>query len=227
MLLVCMTLPTPVLADDDRQSETVPEINAYIRLSERFRLFAVASLTQSLTEGATDGEIGAYLDVLSLRPIFPERLLDIDWARNRYLWGRIGYAFGGIHEGLRLSEGYSETQFVAELSGRYPISLGFWMVTRARIDMRTLSGQRSDRYRFRLGLEKEYTVLGRALIPYARAEFLYDTRFDAWNRQIYQVGVEIELTQRFRIEPWYAFQIDTGAPPTHLDRVGVVLTYFR
>ena len=225
--LACMTLPTPVLADDDRQSETVPEINAYIRLSDRFRLFAVASVTQSLTEGPTDGELGAYLDVLSLKPIFAERLLDIDWARNRYLWARIGYAFAGIHEGLRLSEGYSETRFVAELSGRYPISRGFWMLTRARIDMRTLSGQRSDRYRFRLGLEKEYTVLGRALIPYARAEFLYDTRFDAWNRQIYQVGVEIELTQRFRIEPSYAFQIDTAAPPTHLDRVGIVLTYYR
>jgi hypothetical protein len=226
-LLACMTFPTPVFADDERQSETVPEVNAYIRLSDRFRLFATASVTQSLTEGPTDGEIGAYLDFLSLRPIFRERLFDIDLARNRYLWGRIGYAIAGIHEGLRLSEGYSETRFVAELSGRYPISRGFWILTRARIDMRTLSGERSNRYRFRLGLEKEYTVLGRALIPYVRAEFLYDTRFDAWNRQIYQIGVEIELTQRFRIEPSYAFQIDTATPPTHLDRVGVVLTYHR
>lgn len=225
-LLACLAFSTPVLADDDRQSETVPEFDAYIRLSDRFRLFTVASVTHSLSEGvSSNGEIGAYLDILSIRPIFLNRLFDIDLTRNRYLWGRVGYYVGGIHEGLRLSEGHSENGFVVELSGRYPISRGFWILTRGRIDMRTLSGERSNRYRFRLGLEKEYTVLGRALIPYVRAEFLYDTRFDFWNRESFQVGVEIELTQRFRIEPWYGFQIDTAKPPTHLDRVGVVLTY--
>jgi hypothetical protein len=65
------------------------------------------------------------------------------------------------------------------------------------------------------------------VIPYIHAEFLYDTRFDAWNRQIYQAGVEIELSQSFRLEPWYAFRIDTAASPTHLDRVGLALKYYR
>lgn len=227
IMCACASLAGPALADDDRQSETVPELNAYFRLSDRFRLFAAASLTQSLTEGVGDGELGAYLDVLSIKPIFPEQLLDVDWARNRYVWARLGYAFGGIHEGLQLRDGYSEKQFVAELSGRYPISLGFWVLTRARIDLRTLSGDRANRYRIRLGLEKAYTVFGRELIPYIRAEVLYDTRFDAWNRQVYQAGVEIELSQSFRLEPWYAFQVDTATQPTHLDRVGLVLKYYR
>jgi hypothetical protein len=186
-----------------------------------------ASMTQSLTEGVSDGELGAYLDVLSIKPIYLERLLDVDWARNRYVWARVGYGIGGIHEGLQLRNGYSETQFVAELSGRYPISLGFWAVTRARIDLRTLSGERANRYRVRLGIEKAYTVLGREVIPYIHAELLYDTRFDAWNRQIYQAGVEIELSQSFRLESWYAFQIDTAMSPTHLDRVGLALKYYR
>jgi hypothetical protein len=225
-LCLCAALPEPARAQDERQSETVPELNAYWNLSDRFRLFAAASLTQSLSEGVSDGELGAYLDVLSLTPVFPQ-LLDIDAARNRYLWGRIGYAFGGIHEGLRLRNGYAETRIVAELSGRYPIAMGFWVVTRGRIEMRTLSGERSDRYRLRLGAEKEYTVLGRAVVPYVNAEFLYDTRFDAWNRQIYQIGVEIELNESFRIEPSYAFQIDTEVEPTHLDRVGIALKYYR
>jgi hypothetical protein len=225
-LCACVTLAQPVRAQDERQSETVGEVNAYVRLSDRFRLFTAASVTQSLTEGVSDGELGAYLDVLSLTPVFPQ-LLDIDAARNRYIWGRVGYAFGGIHEGLRLRDGYSETRIVAELTGRYPFAIGFWVVTRGRIDMRTLSGERSDRYRIRLGVEKEYTVLGRAVVPYVNAEFLYDTRFDAWNRQIYQVGVEITLNESFRIEPSYAFQIDTEVEPTRLDRVGIALKYYR
>ena len=35
-----------------------------------------------------------------------------------------------------------------------------------------------------------------------------DTRFDAWNRQLYQAGVEIEITKHWRIEPYYARQED-------------------
>ena len=225
-LLACVALVRPAHADE-RQSETVPGIDAYVRLSDRFRLYGTANLAQSLSEGVTDGDLGLFLDVLSLKEIFPGPVLDLDWARNRYLWGRIGYSIGGIHEGLRLSNGYSEQSFAAELSGRYPIASGFWVVTRGRIDMRTLSGERSNRYRVRLGLEKEYTVLNRAVIPYVRAEILYDTRFDAWNRQIYQVGVEIGLNDRFRLEPWYAFQIDTATAPKHLDRLGVTLKYYR
>jgi len=61
-------------------------------------------MTQSLTEGVSDGELGAYLDVLSIKPIYLERLLDVDWARNRYVWARVGYGFGGIHEGLQLAK---------------------------------------------------------------------------------------------------------------------------
>jgi hypothetical protein len=225
-LFICVGLVRAAHADE-RQSETVPGIDAYVRLSDRFRLYGTANLAQSVSEDVTDGDIGIYLDVLSLKEILPGPVLDLDWARNRYLWGRIGYSIGGIHEGLRLSNGYAEQAFVAELSGRYPIANGFSVVTRGRIDLRTLSGERSNRYRFRLGLEKEYTVLNRAVIPYVRAEALYDTRFDVWNRQIYQVGVEIGLNDHFRIEPWYAFQVDTMTAPEHLDRLGLTLKYYR
>lgn len=225
-LLTCIALSGPARADDDRQSETVPEINAFFKLSDRFRLFTAASLTQSVSTGTSDGEIGAYLDVLSL-PIIREVLFNLDWERNQYLWGRVGFAFSGIHEGLALSNGYSEKRFVVELTGRYPMSSYFWLVIRARTDFREFQSDRSNRYRVRLGIEKQYTVLGKAVIPYANAELFYDTRFDALSRQLYQAGVEIELTQRFRIEPYYAFQNDTRTSPAHLDRVGLVLRYSR
>ena len=226
-LFACAAFAQPMLADE-RQSETVPEINAYIRLSDRFRFFGAAGLTQSLSEGVTDGELGAYLDILTLKPIFEQNLIDADWARNRYFWGRIGYAIGGIHEGLDLDQGYSEKRFVLEVSGRYPVSSsGLYAVSRIRWDARTLDGEHSDRYRVRIGAEKEFTVFNRAVVPYANAEFFYDTRFDAWSRQLYQIGVEVELIEHIRIEPYYAFQIDTGTSPTHLDRFGLVLKYYR
>jgi hypothetical protein len=205
----------------------VQELNGLFRLSDRFRLFVAASVTQSLSEGKTDGELGAYLDLLSFTPIFSERLFDTDWTRNRYVWGRVGFAFGGIHEGLELRTGYSEKRYVAELSGRYPVSTSFWLLTRARIDLRELDGERSDRFRLRFGMEKEYTIFGRAVVPYASAEFLYDTRFDRFSRQMYELGVDIQVTTRLYVEPYYVFQIDTEVPPTYVDRAGIVLKYSR
>jgi hypothetical protein len=85
-----------------------------------------------------------------------------------------------------LSNGYAEQAFVAELSGRYPISYGFWVVTRGRIDMRSLSGDRSQLSPQAWTREGIHRAEPRrdSLCPHVRAEILYDTRFDVWNRQI-------------------------------------------
>ena len=226
-LLTCVAFAGSVLADD-RQSETVPQVDAYVNLSDRFRLFTTASLTQSVSDGTSDGGLGVYLDVLTLKPIILEALLDqLDIDRNRYLWGRVGVAFSGIHEGLALSNGYSEKSLVFELNGRLPMASASWFVMRVRAELRDIHGDRSNRYRVRFGAEEKYTVLGKTIIPYARVEFFYDTRFDALSRQTYQAGVEVALSERFRIEPYYAFQNDTRTSPAHLDRLGLVLKYYR
>jgi hypothetical protein len=59
----------------DTQVEFVPEVNAYLRLSDRTRLFLLGSLTQGLTEAGTDGEVGIHLDV-TLAPIVRRWLRD-------------------------------------------------------------------------------------------------------------------------------------------------------
>jgi hypothetical protein len=48
-------------------------------------------------------------------------------------------------------------------------------------------------------------------------------RFGAWNRQLYQAGVEIETIKHWRIEPYYARQEDQRSSTAHVDRVGLVL----
>jgi hypothetical protein len=65
------------------------------------------------------------------------------------------------------------------------------------------------------------------MVPYAQAEFSYDTRFDAWTQQVYQFGAEIELTKRWRIEPYYARQKNTRSSPALTDRLGLVLKYYH
>lgn len=54
----------------------------------------------------------------------------------------------------------------------------------------------------------------------------YDTRFGAFNRLLYQGGVEIGLTKHWRIEPYYSRLEDQRSSPAHLDRVGLVLKLY-
>jgi len=86
---------------DDSQRQVVPEFNAFIKLSERTRVYLQADVAHGLTEATTDGELFAYLDI-TLKPILRAQLREADWERNRYLWVRIGYEAAGNLEGLRL-----------------------------------------------------------------------------------------------------------------------------
>jgi hypothetical protein len=78
-----------------------------------------------------------------------------------------------------------------------------------------------------VGIEKTYKAFGTELVPYVRAEILYDTKYSAMHRQIYQTGVDIDITKQFGIEPYYAFQRDTATNPARLDRFGLILKYYR
>lgn len=100
-------------------------------------------------------------------------------------------------------------------------------MNRARVDFRDTDGDSSQRYRIRLGIEREFTVCGVVMVPYAQAEFFHDTRFDSWNRQLYQAGVEIELNKHWRIEPYFARQNDSRSASGNANRLGLVLkSYF-
>ena len=85
----------------------------------------------------------------------------------------------------------------------------------------------SQRYRYRLGVEREVKMGTMVTVPYAQAEFYYDTRYDSWNRRLYQAGAEIELSRRWRIEPYIARQNDESSTSGNVDRVGLVLKYYH
>ena len=55
---------------------------------------ALGSLTQHLSDGSTEGEVGVHLDV-TLKPILRRELRQANWERDRYLWVRFGYRLLG------------------------------------------------------------------------------------------------------------------------------------
>jgi hypothetical protein len=220
-LVVFATLSGPARAEDHKD-EVVPELNVFIKLNKQIRLFLLGDITEKLSPNSTEGEIGAQLD-LTLKPILRRELRDADWERDRYLWVRAGYVVSHEFE----DDGSTTQTILLETTARLKLPAEFWLVNRGRVDFRDIDGESSQRYRLRLGIEREFTVCGVVMVPYAQAEIFYDTRYDVWNRQVYQAGVEIALTKHWRIEQYFARQNDSRSSSGNVNRFGLVLkTYF-
>ena len=223
ILLFTAALAIPARAGD-HEREYVPEVQGFFKLSDETRLYLDGSLTSKQRADTTDSELGAYLD-FTLKPLLRPSLRDADWVRNRYLWTRVGYA--EIDSETRSGRSTTEHRGVLEATGRVPLLDEVWLEARGRVDLRDIEGSSSQRYRFRLTIEREIAVSGVVVVPYVRAEGFYDTRFDTWNRHLYDVGAEIELARHWRIEPYYARQTDTHATVDRVDRIGLILKYYH
>ena len=208
----------------DTQTDFLPEINAYITLTNTTRLFLLGSLTQHLSDGsATEGEVGVHLDI-TLKPILRRKLRLANWERERYLWVRFGYQLSGTLGNA--DDASTEHRGILEATARIPLPAEVWVVNRGRVDLRDVNGDFSARLRYRLGVERQFTVGSTALVPYAQAEIFFDTRYDALSRESYQAGVEIEITSHWRVEPYYRRQEDRQPSRKHENGIGLVLKYY-
>jgi hypothetical protein len=221
----------PALADTSHQFW--PEIDVFVPLSDRTRLYLMATASrveqaqgQSGGMSRQDMQAGAHLDV-TLTPTFRPDLVEGDWQRNRYLWMRIGYRYGRSLGDTEDTNPYREQRGIFELTGRTPpLAGGLEYVTRFRWDARDVNDVNSNRYRLRLQVEKSLSYEGHAVVPYVNAEAFYDTRYDAWIRERYQAGVEILLNLNWRLEPSLTYQSDSRSAPERINALGLALKYF-
>jgi hypothetical protein len=198
----------------DTNTEFVPEMWAYLDLSDRARLFFLASLNDNVTQSAQDETVGVHFDI-ALKPLLRRRLRVADWARNKYLWVRVGYRrnFGGS----------TRETGVLEANSRFPLPLALWAVSRLRTDLRNETGGFSVRPRYRLDVEREVPLGRLTATPYVRAEVLYDSRPSTWDWR-YQAGAEIALTRHWRVEPYFARRQNQHS--ADLNRFGFIVKTF-
>ena len=227
--LACAALP----ARADTRNEFWPELDLYVPLGERTRLFAAVAATRA-EETQTTGQATQYQDVaagvhldVTLVPILRKDLAQADWQRNRYLWMRVGYRYGRSIGDAERDDRFREQRGIFEITGRTrPLMGDLEFIGRLRWDARDVNDRHSDRYRVRLAVEKSLRAGGRALVPFANAEAFYDTRFDAWNRQRYQAGAEVELDRHWRVEPSLVRQNDSRSQPARVNALAVAFKYF-
>jgi len=120
-----------------------------------------------------------------------------------------------------------EHRGLLELTTRMALPEQVWLVNRARYELRDINHVMSQRYRLRVGIEREFTPHNVPTLTYAQAETLYDTRTGSWNRQIYQAGGEVEINKSWRYEVYLSRQVDSLSSSANIATLGLVLKLYQ
>lgn len=186
-------------------TEFWPELNLFEKLGPTTRLYFVGAYAKGKESEFRTLDLAGYFD-LTLGPPVRRKLRTEDWRAKKYFWVRIGYDHIFKAEGETKSA--PEDRGIVAFHGRAYLPAEILFEGRARADLRWIDGDYSTRYRLRGELNREFDVRGHPVTPFLQAECFYDTRYDGWARELYQVGVEVGVTRHFRVEPSVARQVD-------------------
>jgi hypothetical protein len=229
----------PARAVERTVSEFWPELDVFVKLGDRTRLFLLGTFTRAAETGtSTEGTLGAHLDWFPAG--LPTRLLEIaPGMEGRWsLWTRIGYQ----HVNAWNSATPSEDRGVLEATLRSePLWQSIRLANRSRLDLRAVGGETSWRYRNRSRIERTWALRGddartdallsylppgmfSAATPYWMIEFFWDSRDGAWSRRYQQFGLEFEMARERTIDVFLARQDDLRLAGSKILVSGVALT---
>lgn len=213
-------------AQDNTRGQFWPEIDVYVNINEKVRLYFLGTVSKSIEDGeirnaqAFDSQFGAH----------------IDYIPNKYLILRAGYRFGtSVGE---TSDPYKEHRFLTEQTLRKLLPGDVLLSDRNREDFRFIDGDFSFRYRNRIALEREFHLMKkRTITPYASGEVFYDTRYDTWNRNRYAIGVQTSLRQgpmmkmllhkhQVILDLYLMRQNDSRSSEPHVNALGAALVFY-
>ena len=206
--------------DSDTVRQFWPEVDFYVPLNEKFRLFFLATITKNEeTRDNTEGQVGAH----------------IDYHLNRKVSLRTGYRHGFSLGG---DDTFKEHRIIFEQTLRQPLPLEVLLSDRNREDLRWVNGEFSARYRNRVTLEREFKILNRPVTPYGSAEVFYDSRFQTWNRNRLAVGAQIAFKRgaplislihpkkQLVLDVYLMRQNDSRSQPSRVKAVGIAFSIY-
>jgi hypothetical protein len=201
----------------DTVNEFWPEVDTYVTLSPKYRLFFMASKSVDQDSGQERSQFGPNLDI-TLKPILRMKFRTLDPEKRKYLTFRMGYRH-------LISAGPDENRMILEATPRVPLPKSFLLTDRSRMDLRWRNGF-SWRYRNRLGAERNFKI-GRFLFtPYVRSEIFYDSAVSRWNRLSYAGGVVVPILKRAEITPSFERQNISGSTTNHVNGAGLTLSLY-
>jgi Protein of unknown function (DUF2490). len=221
-------LGTPLVKgqESDTRNEFWPEIDVYINVKPKVRLYLIGTISKSVEDGeirnaqSFEAQIGAH----------------VDYIPNDHLILRAGYRFGtSVGEA---DSPYKEHRILTEQTLRKLLPGDLLLSDRNREDFRFVSRDFSFRYRNRVTIEREIHLFKeRTITPYASAEIFYDTRYNAWNRKRFSIGFQQSMRRgplrrmllpkrQVILDLYYMRQNDSRSETQHVNAIGAALQFY-
>ena len=225
LLLLLSGAQTGWAQDSTTQKEFWPEVDVYINIKPKVRLYLLGTLSKSVEDGelfnaqSYEAQVGAH----------------VDYIPNQHLILRTGYRYGTAVGSS--DDGFREHRLITEQTLRKLLPGNFLISDRNREDFRFVNGDFSFRYRNRVTIEREVPVFrGRTITPYVSGELFYDTRFNTWNRNRWGVGVQQSLRRgpllkmllpkrQIILDIYFMRQNDSRSNSPHVNALGAALVF--
>ena len=226
LFLVVMGAPAVSAQESSTRNEFWPEIDVYINLKPKVRLYLLGTVSKSVEDGELrnakgfEAQIGAH----------------IDYIPNEHVILRAGYRFGTSVG--KTDEPFKEHRLGTEQTLRKLLPGGLMVSDRNREDFRFVNGDFSFRYRNRVTIEREFNLFKqRNITPYVSGEIFYDTRYRIWNRNRLAVGLQTSLRRgpvrkmllperQVILDLYYMRQNDSRSEIQHVNGIGAALTFY-
>ena len=160
-----------VFAQDTVQKQIWPEMEAYYRINERFRLYSLVSATKANSQ-YTDGTAGIYVDFFA-KPWLNGRRDETemtDSSQGYYWWFRMGYSYSNSAPDDKPK---TVNTLETETNNTFFLPAKIVLQSRNRLDWRWVNGDFQPLYRPRLkfirNLKTEYLTFN----LYTWAEYLF------------------------------------------------------
>ena len=204
-------------------AQLLPEIDTYLKLNPDVRISFQAKETR---EGGdpTQAEIGPSIDFyLKTFSKLVQKItaLDLDDSKKRFLVFSAGYRYLPSPN----SPPENRTELVATF--HVPAKGRFLISDRNREDLDWSHGNFSWRYRNRPTVERTLWIHSYRFIPYASAEFFYESQYQKWSTTSVYAGCLFPVKKHVQFDFYYEHENNTGKRPNQqINSLGLVLTLY-
>jgi hypothetical protein len=201
-----------------------PEAGFHLQLPRNLRVLALSGLEQGVGFPYQQWYAGGGLGFQFLRILRPHPE-NIDPDKEHY------FLFGGGYEFFRTVQSGSVRH---ENRGTFEVTAGFRPLSRLllrdrnRVELRSVDGAYSTRYRNMLVLETDFVLHRLRFTPYGSAEVFYNGAQHSWDQEYYTAGVQWQHKRRMMLDTYYRRENCPSCNPARWNVAGATLHfYFR
>jgi hypothetical protein len=210
------------IAESSQQTEFLPEVEAYLKLNPNIR---VSFLAKDTREGgdSTQAAIGPGVDFY-LKPLIKLKKItafDLDDSKSRPLVLTGGYNF------VSAPGSPSTNRVIVAATSHLPIKADLLFSDTNRADLDWSDGTFEWRYRNRPSLQRTFTIRSYHILPYASAEFYYESQYSKFSTTELYAGTNLPLGKHVDLNAYYEHQNNTGKKPNkQVNVLGLTLNLY-